>query len=152
MPETPQPVTLREITVDTVDAVIALKVTPEQEGHVASNAKSIAQAHFYPDVAWFRAVYAGETLVGFVMLSDDAVKQEYWLWRLMIAEPYQGRGYGRQVIEQVCDYVRTRPGAEALITSVVPGPAAALDFYQKAGFVLTGELDDEGEWIMRLDL
>ena len=31
---------------------------------------SIAEAHFSP-LAWFRAVYAGDTPVGFVMLSDD---------------------------------------------------------------------------------
>jgi hypothetical protein len=47
-------VTLRQITVDTVDDVLGLRVSPDQEGCVATNAKSIAQAHYYPGVAWFR--------------------------------------------------------------------------------------------------
>ena len=76
-------VSLREVTKDTVRAVLGLKVAPRQEHFVASNAFSIAEAHF-SDIAWFRAIYAGETPVGFMMLADDAAKPEYYLWRLMI--------------------------------------------------------------------
>lgn len=144
-------VTLREVTVDTVDEILALKVSPAQQGYVATNAKSIAQAHFYPETAWFRAIYAGDTPVGFVMLSDDAVEPEYALWRFMIDERYQGRGYGREAMALVVEHVRTRPGATALLNTVVPGPGNAIPFYEKLGFVLTGEVDD-GELVLRLDL
>ena len=146
-------VTLREVTVDTVDEILRLKVAPHQEMFVATNAKSIAQAHFYPEIAWFRAVYAGETPVGFVMLSDNAEEPEYFLWRLMIDERFQGRGYGRRTIGLLIAYVRTRPGATALLTSAFAGPGSAIPFYEKMGFVLTGEVDPEdGELVMRYDL
>jgi diamine N-acetyltransferase len=148
--QSPQ-VTFREITVDTVDEVLALRVAPDQEGCVATNAKSIAQAHYYPEIAWFRAVYAGETLVGFVMISDKPKEHEYFLWRLMIAEPFQGLGYGRRTMELVIDHVRTRPGATCLLTSVVPGQEAPRRFYEHLGFVDTGEVDD-GEPVLRYDL
>ena len=144
-------VTLREITVDTVDEVLALRVAPDQEGCVATNAKSIAQAHYYHEIAWFRAVYAGETLVGFVMISDKPKEHEYFLWRLMIAEPFQGLGYGRRTMDLVTDYVRTRPGATCLLTSTVPGQEAPRRFYEHLGFVDTGEVDD-GEPVLRYDL
>jgi diamine N-acetyltransferase len=52
------PVTLRDVTADTVRAICRLQVGPGQERFVASNAVSIAQAYFEPR-AWFRAVYAG---------------------------------------------------------------------------------------------
>jgi diamine N-acetyltransferase len=148
------PVTLREITVDTVDEILRLNVAPDQEGRfVATNAKSIAQAHFYPDVAWFRAIYAGETPVGFVMLYDDPAAPEYSLWRLMIDGRYQGHGYGRRALELVIGHVRTRPGATALLTGAQPGPGSPIGFYEKMGFVLTGTVDEEdGELEMRLDL
>ena len=62
-------VTLREITKSTVRTVSLLDVAPGQEGLVAPNAFSIAQAHFHPE-AWFRAIYADETPIGFAMLED----------------------------------------------------------------------------------
>ena len=147
-------VTLREITRETVDEVLRLEVAPEQIGRfVASNAKSIAQAHYYPENAWFRAIYAGETPVGFVMLWDDPVKHEYGLWRLMVDGRYQGRGYGRKALELVIDHVRTRPGATALDAGAHPGEGSPISFYEKLGFALTGEVDeDDGELKMRLDL
>jgi hypothetical protein len=59
-------VELREITQDSLGAVLDLAVGPEQQPYVATNARSIAEAHFEPR-AWFRAVYAGEDPVGFVI-------------------------------------------------------------------------------------
>jgi diamine N-acetyltransferase len=144
-------ITLRDITKDTLGDILKLKVAPEQEGFVASNAVSIAQAHFEPEIAWFRAVYADEVPVGFVMLEDNPTTAEYVLWRFMIDARFQGRGYGKRALELVIAHVRTRPGARALLTSCVPGDGSPCPFYQKMGFVPTGDVDD-GELVMRLDL
>ena len=144
-------VTLREITRETLMDVLRLKVAPSQERFVATNAVSIAQAHFYPEVAWFRAIYAGETPVGFAMIEDDQSKPRYYLWRFMIDERYQGRGYGQKAIEAICDHVRTRPGGTVLYLSCVPGEGSPGPFYEKLGFRYTGE-EDEGELVMRLEL
>ena len=143
-------VELREVTADTVRAICRLSVAPGQEQFVAPNAISIAEAHFTP-TAWFRAIYADDEPVGFIMLDDDAAKPQYTLWRLMIADGFQGRGYGRRAIELLIDYVRTRPGATALMTSWVPGAGTPEPFYLKLGFVPTGEVD-EGEIVGRLAL
>ena len=99
-------VTLREITGETVRAICKLSDTlpEEQTKMVAPNAVSLAEAHF-AEHAWFRAIYADETPVGFVMLWDDAEKAEYYLWRLMIATEHQRKGYGRRAIELLLDYV-----------------------------------------------
>ena len=85
MPDSPATVTLREITRDTVREIMHLDVAEHQKGFVAPNSVSIAQAHFEPK-AWFRAVYAGEEPVGFVMVSEDPDGPEYFLWRLMIRQ------------------------------------------------------------------
>lgn len=143
-------VTLREITDETAWPILRLKVAPEQENFVASNAISIAQAHFAPH-AWFRAIYAGETPVGFIMLHDDAEKKKYFLWRLMIAADRQGKGYGRQAVSRLVEYVKTRPGARELLVSYVPGAGSPRDFYARLGFQETGETMDE-EVVMRLPL
>jgi diamine N-acetyltransferase len=151
MPGPQATVTLRPITSDTVRAICALEVAPSQRGFVAPNAVSIAQAYFEREVAWFRAIYADDAPVGFVMLEDDPVKQEYSLWRFMIDARYQGYGFGRRALQLLIDHVRTRPGATALLTSCVPGDGSPCPFYEKMGFVPTGEVDD-GELVMRLDL
>ena len=60
-------ITLKEITEETLRSVLELEVSKDQKKFVAPNAVSIAQAHFSKN-AWFRAIYANDTPVGFVML------------------------------------------------------------------------------------
>ena len=62
-------VTLREITKDSVRDFCRMAVGPGQDGLVAPNAISIAQAYFHKE-AWFRGIYADGTPVGFAMLED----------------------------------------------------------------------------------
>lgn len=144
-------VSLREVTADTVRAVCDLQVAEHQRHFVAPNAVSIAQAYFEQENAWFRAVYADETPVGFLMLDDDPANAEYYLWRFMIDERYQGLGYGRAALELLIAHVRTRPGASELFTSCVPGEGSPCPFYERLGYVYTGAVDD-GELVMRLAL
>lgn len=150
-PEADAAVTLREVTRENLHEVLRLRVAESQRSFVADNATSIAEAHFSPEMAWFRAIYAGETPVGFLMLADEAEKQEYFLWRFMIDARYQGRGYGRRALERLVEHVRTRPGATALGVSYVPGEGSPGPFYRRFGFEETGEVDD-GETVARLDL
>jgi diamine N-acetyltransferase len=149
-------VSLREVTTENLEAVLALDVGEDQRPFVASNAKSIAEAHFHPE-AWFRAIYAGETLVGFLMLHDDSLRADppeercYFLWRLMIDAAHQGRGFGRRAVALLVDHVRTRPHAHELLTSFRRGAGSPEGFYDKLGFRPTGE-EVEGEVELRLPL
>jgi len=143
-------ISLREVTAETVRAVCALDVRPEQRGYVAPNAVSIAQAHFEPK-SWFRAVYADDTPVGFAMLHEDPAEQEYYLWRFMVAGEHQGKGYGRRALDLVVAHVREQPGAKELVSSYVPGDDGPGEYYRRYGFVETGEVE-EGELVIRLGL
>jgi diamine N-acetyltransferase len=85
------------------------------------------------------------------MISDNDEEQEYVIWRLMIAEPFQGRGYGGQAIQRLVEYVTTRPGATELLVSCGQGEGSPELFYEKLGFVHTG--DQWGrEVVLRLEL
>jgi diamine N-acetyltransferase len=141
-------IALREITKENLRDIIKLKVAPEQERFVAPNAVSIAQAYFDRDVAWFRAIYADDTPVGFVMLHDEPAERKYYLWRFMIDHRFQGKGFGTQALEEVIAYVRQRPGAHEFLTSVVLGEGSPGPFYEKLGFAYTGEME-EAERVMR---
>ena len=149
-------VTLREITPETVNAILALSVADSQKHLVASNERSIAQAHF-EEAAWFRAVYAGEEPVGFLMLHDETLRAEpreegyLVLWRMMIDERFQGMGFGLEAMRLVIAHATTRPGVTRLQTSWAQEEGNAGDFYQKLGFVPTGA-DEDGEMWAALDL
>ena len=144
-------VALREVTKENLREIFRLEVAPEQSHFVATNEMSIAQAYFDRDIAWFRAIYADETPVGFLMLSDDASKKKYFLWRLMIDARYQKFGFAKRALELLFDYVRTRPGAKELLVSYFPGEGSPEGFYEKLGFVPTGEMEGD-EIIMRREL
>ncbi len=144
-------ITLREIIKDTLRPILNLEVAAHQKDFVAPNAVSIAQAHFEGDNAWFRAIYADETPVGFVMIDDDPANAEYGLWRFMIDQHYQGLGFGRRALQTVIEHIKTRPGAKEFFTSCVPGEGSPCPFYERMGFVSTGEMDED-EIVMKLML
>lgn len=131
-------VTLREVNDKNVHAVIDLSVSSDQSEFVAPNVISLAQA-FATTKVWVRAVYADDDPVGFVMLSDDADKPRYYLWRFMIDERYQHRGYGRRAIELVHEYVRSRPSGDRIYLHYVPESGGPEAFYKAFGYEDTGE-------------
>jgi diamine N-acetyltransferase len=157
LPATPV-VSLREITGDNRAAVEALAVTDEQDFFVAGVTQSLQDAEDYPDAKpWYRAVYAGDEPVGFVMISDGITVDDptyvgpYYLWRLLIDRRFQGRGYGTAALDLIVEHVRMRPDARTLLTSHVVGPGSPVTFYKQYGFRLTGQAH-EGEPILELDL
>lgn len=147
------PVSLVEITAETVGSIAALDVAPSQRHFVADNAFSMAEANFDKG-AWFRAIYAEQTPIGFVMLHDpslpgakpmdDSGASDIWLWRFMIAEPFQKLGLGRKAIDLIVEHARSRPSMTQLLASYVPGPGCPRDFYLKFGFKETGRTCAEG--------
>lgn len=143
-------VTLRKVTKETVRAIIELEVAEDQSHFVAPNAWSIAEAYFEPK-AWFRAVYANDDPVGFLMLYNDPDAPRYYLWRMMIDAAHQRKGYGRRAMELLIEYVRTRPNATEITLSYLPGEGTPRPFYASLGFEDTGE-ERHGEMIMRLEL
>lgn len=151
LPRRDAEITLREITRETVVTICRLETTVEQRSFVSPNAFSISQAYFQREKAWFRAIYADETPVGFLMLYDDPEAAEYYLWRFMIDFRFQHRGYGWKALGLLVDHVRTRPNATCVTLSYVPEEGGPAEFYHRFGFVDTGEVDD-GELIARLDL
>ena len=151
----PVTITLREITQDNAESVLALRTTPEQEWFVTSVADSLAEADANPQGnPWFRAVYADGQPVGFVMLSWDVEPQPpdingpWFLWKLLIDHRHQGKGYGREVVRQILELVRDH-GATELLTSHLPCEGGPTGFYTRLGFVPTGELDPDGEILLR---
>ena len=143
-------VTLREITAETVRAICELEPHEAQSGFVAPNAVSIAQAHFNP-TAVFRAIYAGEEPVGFIMWRPEDDGASCFLWRFIVDGRHQGKGYGREAIAL---WPQGLPalGHTLATLSYVPGPAGPHGFYLALGFKDTGETRGNDERVMELVL
>ena len=145
------------ITAQTVGEICALSdtLTAAQRKMVADNAHSIAEAHF-SEQAWMRAIYADETPIGFIMLhigsdyNDGIDCPGVFLWRFMIARPYQGRGYGKRAMEKLFQHLESL-GVPVLYTSCGLGEASPEGFYRSLGFTSTGDYyDDQPELVLKL--
>jgi GNAT superfamily N-acetyltransferase len=149
-------ISLREITDDNEAAVRALRTTIEQEKFVSTVDYSLREAADEPDGnPWFRAIYADDQPVGFIMLAWNVTPRPpevfgpWYLWKLLIDHRHQGNGYGQAAVRHVAGLVRDE-GADELLTSYVPGEGSPAGFYERLGFVATGERNADGEIILRL--
>ena len=71
------------------------------------------------------------------MISDEVGSPAYiphYLWKLLIDERYQRRGFGTATLDLIVEYFRGRPGVEALSTSAGQGDGSPIAFYERYGF------------------
>ena len=54
-------------------------------------------------------IYAGDEIVGYVMVIYDYNIPEYDIWHMMIDASKQGEGYGSTALKQVMEYIFYRP-------------------------------------------
>jgi diamine N-acetyltransferase len=150
-------VTLQPITESNRNELATLSVSPLQESFVTTVEDSLKEAAEEPygrAIAW--GVYAVETPVGFAMISDDVGGSGYipqYLWKLFIDQRYQRRGYGTATLDLIVDYFRSRPNVTVMWTSAGEGEESPIPFYERYGFVRTGELVfEQREVLLRLEL
>lgn len=144
----PTEVRLIEVDESNQHAVRRLAVHKSQDRLVAPVVASMADALFpeiidtAPVVPWMRAVEADGELVGFVMVAlvTDAHPEPY-LWRLLIDRGHQRRGIGKRIIDLLTEELRPT-GATTLLTSWVDGRGSPRAFYERLGFVTTGQVID----------
>ena len=139
-------VTFQPINRENFDACINLSVNAAQQNFVASNLYSLAQAKVQHECVPL-AVYEGETMVGFLMYAKDATDQQYWVYRLMIDQRFQGRGLGGAAMRAIMDDLCRRDDFEKLRISFQPENLRARHLYETLGFRVTGEVI-EGEIVM----
>ena len=73
------------------------------------------------------------------LAADDDLLGPYYLWRLLIDQHEQRKGYGTATLDAVVAYLAGRPGADVLWTSAGQGPGSPQPFYERYGFVATGD-------------
>ena len=149
---------LEKVNPKNVWKLLRLHVSPKQDDFVASNTQSMVEAYLSLDaggVALPFGIYDDDTPVGFLMIGygvDDTCEDppqiaygNYSIWRFMIDEHYQHRGFGREALMLALDYIRTFPcgKAEYCYLSYEPENKAANSLYASCGFRENGEMDED---------
>ena len=145
---------LKDLTEENLQQCFDLKVADDQTGYIASNADSWKTSKENRDVARPFAIYCDGKMVGFTMFAFDEKYEDpndrFWLWRLMIDESQQGKGYVTAALQVIIQYFRDH-GANNIRLSTKETNTNALRMYRKAGFFDTGEMNDK-EIVLQLDL
>jgi diamine N-acetyltransferase len=147
-------VSLRPITEANRAAVETLAVAPDQRRFVSGVRESLLEAAEHPDaqaLSW--GIYADETPVGFVMIADEVAGPDYlphFLWKLLIDERHQRRGFGTAALDLIVEYFRSR-GVGTMFTSTGQSEGSPLTFYERYGFERAGGLHGE-EIMLRLEI
>jgi diamine N-acetyltransferase len=144
---------LRPVTESNFLDAFHLRLASGQEDYVSHPIRSLAQAYVYRDQCQPFGIYAGEKMIGYVMVIYDYDIPEYDIWHMMIDESVQGRGYGSDALDRVIDYIRTKPFGDSgrIALTCNKNNAAARKLYEGKGFCATGTEDgDEMEYMMML--
>lgn len=149
------------MTKDNWRELTKLKVRPDQDGFVASNVRSIAEARFVSDdddgqgqwLLYDYGIYENEAPVGFLMYAYNFMNPKYqaFIIRLMVDEKYQGKGYGRFGLQKMLEIFHAEERIRVVAISYEPENEQARQLYAKSGFRETGEIVD-GEMLALLSL
>lgn len=138
------------------EEIIALRVAEAQRDYVAGNDISLIEAyialshggHAFPFGLYDNGIPVGFLMIGYGVDEDwknapDVARDNYSLWRLMIDERYQQRGYGSQAMALALSFLRSEPCGKAACcwVSYDPENRTAARLYAKYGFAETDEYD-----------
>lgn len=148
-------VELRKITLENRRAIFNLEVSEEQRRFVASNLSSMASCYVLATNGGHPlpfAIYEKEQPVGFVMITygitgyelPSIANDSYCILRLMIDKQFQNKGYGREALKAILEYIRTFPAGPARYCWIPYGPEndTAKKLYESFGFRDNGEICD----------
>ena len=143
---------------DNVWQIVKLSVEDSQKDFVASNSQSLTEAYIClanNGKVFPFGIYENDIPIGFVMIGYDVDDDytnapkiaygNYNIWRFMIDKNYQNRGYGKQALKLVLDFIKTFPcgKAEYCYLSYEPNNVVAKKLYAEFGFEENGEMDED---------
>ena len=143
---------LREVTHENWRSTLQLTVHPEQQHFIADYvpiaAIALAKAYIRPEGrVWTPyAFYVATDMIGFTMLAyEPRSKENYWLFHFFIDQHYQGKGYGKQALSLLLEFVKEyHSQCQTLQLTVHPENYTAQRLYTSMGFQPTGaEIDGE---------
>jgi diamine N-acetyltransferase len=126
------------ITKENWEDAISLTVKEDQKKFMASNLYSIAEVQFLENFE-AKGIYYEDRMAGFTMYGIDPDDQNYWIYRLMVDQEFQGKGIGTEAVNLIIEDIKQRDeaGIPLIMIGYHPENQGARYTYNKAGFVET---------------
>ncbi|WP_409252775.1 GNAT family N-acetyltransferase [Bacillus sp. SCS-153A] len=116
-----------------------MELTKEQAEYMESNAVSIAQTKFEPNLRPY-AIYYDEKIAGFLMFNSEKEELDgYWIYRIMVDKRFQGKGIGKEATKMMIEEMAKLPHAEKVVVGYHPDNKGAHHLYASLGFVDNGD-------------
>ncbi len=120
---------------------IKIQVAKEQENQISSKER-ISKACQKGECIAFD-IYNDENLIGFAAIKEYE-KEEFFLWNFAIDLKYQNMHYGTISLNELISYLICNYSMKTMTTTYIYGNSHAKHLYEKAGFVETDTVDEEG--------
>ncbi|WP_068985044.1 MULTISPECIES: GNAT family N-acetyltransferase [Lysinibacillus] len=145
---------IRDITALNKKEILSLRIADNQQDFIESTVQCLAEAE--ADTRFIPVgLYREDIAVGFAMYGAFPYKnntQRIWLDRYFIDERYQHQGLGKYFLQQLIKYLVANFSCQKIYLSVYDNNIVAIQLYEKFGFVFNGELDENGEKVMLLEV
>ena len=158
---------LEELNKYNVWDILNLTVKKEQESFIAGNEWSLVHAYVgnkTEGAVYPFGIFDDDKAVGFLMIAYDygevcndpdapeISQKNYFLWRLMIDEEEQGKGYGKKAVKLALEFVKTFPHGKADYCWLCydKNNEVARKLYLSMGFQEIGEQDDDINAVIKL--
>lgn len=129
----------QEITKENWEEALELSVFEHQKSFVPTIAESLAVAYIKP---WDEALdpyvlYENNKIIGAFYISYTPNSEDnYWIGGFQIAKEYQGKGYGKQSLLKIIDFVKEKhPNCKIVSLTVETENEQAIRLYENTGFI-----------------
>ena len=135
---------IRLVIIDPSNWRLGLKVSEAQKRFVSESAGILARAYAYRERrSNAYVIYHDDLPVGMALYYDCDELNAYDFSQFFIDERYQGNGFGMEAARQILEMMKSDGKYNKVTLCYIDGNDAAKNMYEKLGFRLTGECDED---------
>lgn len=139
-------ISLKELTLENWYECTELSVTEEQKKVFTFPVVYwIAESKYVPEFEPL-AIYCDEEIIGFIVYCSSPDNEgNYWIPALMIDARYQRRGYAKEAMLQLIQYMKLHLNPQRIMIGHRPENMIAGNLYESLGFVRVSDELIDGE-------
>ncbi|OGF35162.1 hypothetical protein A2482_00525 [Candidatus Falkowbacteria bacterium RIFOXYC2_FULL_48_21] len=111
-----------------------LNVSADQMSALPSNLFSIAELNFYPQTKAVAILNTKDKIIGFATYGTPENEKVSKIFRLMIDEKHQGKGYGRAALTEIAKELFFKNNSDEIQVCYDPNRSSLKNFYGSIGF------------------
>ena len=129
---------IRNLSIDNIEAALALSVDDWQRKYVRPNAEMIALAYVEPQKLFPIALYADEEMIGLAFVKKEQKAAIMTLEQIMIGHSFQSKSFGSESLREIAKWIETQFSCSLLQASVQIGNQWGRGALENAGFMKRG--------------